>query len=238
MSSAATPPDTAADEPEDESAAEQSDDSPSATELLAELGRDLSVLGFLEAQLALSRNMPEVRRAARDLAGAVVAALAFLTAFVFANVALVLGLATAMSAWLAALVVAAIWVVVGGAVTLALMVRAGRVTGWKWWRVFTAGPEEAGGDLEQARDEAEQAVRDTLERLAPALTLEIASAAIPMAGGVVDAGEDILEAADDIVESIAEDLPAGGVVNQVWDVVLMPGRFGLRVATTVLKRAE
>jgi hypothetical protein len=238
MSSAATPPDTAADEPEAASAAEQTGDSPSATELLAELGRDLSVLGFLEAQLALSRNMPEVRRAARDLAGAVVAALAFLTAFVFANVALVLGLATAMPAWLAALVVAAIWVVVGGVVTLALMVRAGRVTGWKWWRVFTAGPEEAGRDLEQARDEAEQAVRDTLERLAPALTLEIASAAIPMAGGVVDAGEDILGAADDIVESLAEDLPAGGVVNQVWDVVLMPGRLGLRVATTVLKRAD
>jgi len=238
MSAAATPPDSAADEAQDESAAEQTDDSPSATELLAELGRDLSVLGFLEAQLALSRNMPEVRRAARDLAGAFVAALAFLTAFVFANVALVLALATALPAWLAALVVALIWIVVGGAVTVALMVRAGRVTGWKWWRVFTAGPEEAGRDLEQARDEAAEAVRDTLERLAPALTVEIASAAIPLAGGVVETGEDILEAADDIVESIADDLPAGGVVNQVWDVVLMPGRLGLRVATTVLKRAD
>jgi len=238
MSSATTPPDSAADEVEDESADEQTDDSPSATELLAELGRDLSVLGFLEAQLVLSRNMPEVRRAARDLAGAFVAGLAFLTAFVFANVALGLALATAMSAWLAALVVAAIWIVVGGAVTLALMVRAGRVTGWKWWRVFTAGPEEAGRDLEQARDEAEEAVRDTLGRLAPALTVEIASAAVPTAGGLVEAGESILEATDDIVESIAEDLPAGGVVNQVWDVVLMPGRFGLRVATTVLKRSD
>jgi hypothetical protein len=26
------------------------------------------------------------------------------------------------------------------------------------------------------------------------------------------------------------------VVNQIWDVVLMPGRLGVRVATTVLKR--
>jgi hypothetical protein len=25
-------------------------------------------------------------------------------------------------------------------------------------------------------------------------------------------------------------------VNQIWDVALMPGRFGLRVATTVLRR--
>jgi hypothetical protein len=71
--------------------------------------------------------------------------------------------------------------------------------------------------------------------------VELASAAVPIAGGlasgVVDAGEDILEASDELVESIAEELPAGGVVSQVWDVVLMPGRFGVKVATTVLKRA-
>jgi len=41
-----------------------------------------------------------------------------------------------------------------------------------------------------------------------------------------------------MVEAMAEDLPGGGVVNQMWDVVLTPGRFGLRVATTVLKRGE
>jgi hypothetical protein len=28
------------------------------------------------------------------------------------------------------------------------------------------------------------------------------------------------------------------VVNQIWDVALTPGRFGLRLATTVLKRTE
>jgi hypothetical protein len=28
------------------------------------------------------------------------------------------------------------------------------------------------------------------------------------------------------------------VVNQMWDVVLMPGRYGLKVVTTVLKRDE
>jgi hypothetical protein len=71
-----------------------------------------------------------------------------------------------------------------------------------------------------------------------ALTKEIAIAAVPMAGGVVDAGEDLLEAADDIVDSVTGDLPAGGVVNQVWDVVLAPSRFGFRVATTVLKRGD
>jgi hypothetical protein len=51
-------------------------------------------------------------------------------------------------------------------------------------------------------------------------------------------GGDLLEASDDMVEAIAEDLPGGGVVNQMWDVALMPGRMGVRVATTVLKRGQ
>ena len=53
---------------------------------------------------------------------------------------------------------------------------------------------------------------------------------------MVDAGGDLIEDADDIVEAITEGVPGGSVVNQMWDVVLMPGRLGVRVATTVLKR--
>lgn len=225
------------DEPE-----KRDEKSPSLTELLAELGRDLSVLASCEVQLAISRNLPEVRRAARDITAAVFVAIAFATAFVFLNVAALYGLSRAMSWWLAALVLAAIWIGVGTALLVGLMVRAGRVTGWKWWRVFTAGPEESREGLERARAEAEQAVYHTLGRLAPVVTVEIASAALPLAGGmasgVIDAGDDLLEASDDIVESIAEDLPGGSVVNQVWDVVLMPGRFGIKIATTVLKRGD
>jgi hypothetical protein len=221
---------------------EEQDESQSLTELLVELGHDVSVLAFCEGQLAISRNAPEVRRAARDIAAAVVVALAFATAFVFANVAAFYGLSRIMSWWLAALVLAAVWIAIGTALLVALMVRAGRVTGWNWWRVFKDGPEDTRQDLERARDEAEEAVYDTLGRLAPAVTVEIASAAVPipggMASGVVDAGDDLLEASDDIVEAIAEDLPGGSIVNQVWDVVLMPGRFGVKIATTVLKRND
>jgi len=221
----------------DEAAQEES-----VTELLVQLGHDASVLTFCESQLAAQRHMPEVRRTARDLVGALVAGIAFLTAFVFVNVAAMLGLSTAVSPWLAAVILAVVWVTLGALLAIALMVRAGNVAGWRWWRVFTAGPEETLKELERARDEAEQAVRETLGKLAPAITVEIAAAAVPMAGdmaeGVVDAGSDILEASDDMVESIAEDLPGGGVVDQMWDVVLMPGRFGLKLATTVLKRDE
>jgi hypothetical protein len=221
---------------------EEPEETPSLTELIAELGHDVTVLAFLEGQLAVSRNLPEVRRAARDIAAAVVVAIAFLTAFAFANVAAVYGLSRVVSWWLAALILAAVWIAIGTGLLVALSVRAGRVTGWHWWRVFKEGPEETREDLERARDEAEQAVYDTLGRLAPAVTVEIASAAVPLAGdmatGVVDAGGDLLEASDDIVEAMAEDLPGGSVVNQVWDVVLMPGRFGVKIATTVLKRND
>ena len=226
--------------PEDE--AVEPGETESVTELMVQLGREVSVLVFCEAQLAASRNMPEARRAVRDIAATLVAAAAFLTAFVFANVAAMLGLTSVLSSWLAAVVLTAAWIAVGSALAVALMVRAGRVTGWKWWRVFSGGAEASLNELERARAEAERAVRDTLEQLAPAMTFQIAAAAVPMAtdavGGVVDVGGDLIEASDDVVEGIAEDLPGGGVVNQMWDVVLMPGRFGVKVATTVLKRGE
>ena len=229
------------DAPPEDEAVEQGE-TESVTELMVQLGREVSVLVFCEAQLAASRNMPEARRAVRDIAAALIAAVAFLTAFVFANVAAMLGLTSVLSSWLAAVVLTAAWIAVGSALAVALMVRAGRVTGWKWWRVFSGGAEASLIELERARAEAERAVRETLEQLAPAMTFQIAAAAVPMAtdavGGVVDVGGDLIEASDDMVEGIAEDLPGGGVVNQMWDVVLMPGRFGVKVATTVLKRGE
>jgi len=231
---------TSASSAEDEEAKDE--EAPSVTELLVLLGRDVSVLILCEAQLAASRNLPEVRRAARDLTGAIVAALAFLTAFVFANAAALYALATQMHSWLAALVLCLAWLTLGSLLVFALMVRAGHVTGWRWWRIFSAGPEESLEDLERARADAEQAVRETLMRLAPAITVEIASASVSMAGDVaedvVGVGENLLETSDDIVEAIAEDLPGGSVVSQVWDVVLMPGRFGVKVATTALRRGN
>jgi Putative Actinobacterial Holin-X, holin superfamily III len=230
----------------DEASEAKDEGTPSITELLVQLGGEISVLVFCEGQLAASRNLPEVRRAARDLAGAGLAALAVLTAFVFANVAALHGLTEVMSAWLAALVLCVVWLAVATGLALSLMVRAGQVTGWKWWGVFQAGPNESLADLERARADAEQAVRDTLARLAPAVTIEIATASVgaagemagDMAGDVVEAGEDLFDGSEEIVEAIADDVPGGSVVRQAWSVVLLPGRFGIRVATTVLGRGD
>ena len=227
-------------EPSAEDEETKDEESPSITELLVLLGRNINILVFCEAHLVAARNLPEVRRTARDVAGGLIAALAFLTAFVFANVAALHGLASVMSGWLAALVLCVLWIAVGSVLVLALMIRAGHVTGWRWWRVFGAGPEESLEDLERARADAEQAIRETLMRLAPAVTIEIASASAAvagdMAGDVVEAGGDLLETSDEIVDAIAEDLPGGSVVSQMWDVVLIPGRFGIKAATTVLRR--
>ena len=227
--------DTNVDQPPDETAEE--DGSPSANELFLQLGHDVTVLAVCEAELQASRNMPAVRRVARDFAATLVATLALLTAFVFTNIAAFVGLAGTVAPWAAALILGGIWLAIGGVLVFALLVRAGRATGWHWWRVFSAGREETLRDLQQARAEAEQAVRETLERLAPVVAVELATASIPAAaGGVVQAGEEILANSDEIVEAIVEDLPGGSVVNQAWDIVLMPGRFGLKVVTTVLKR--
>jgi hypothetical protein len=195
------------------------------------------VLALRETELETARHAAEVRRGAMSLAGVVVVVAASLAAFAFVNVAAFSGLATALSPWLSALVLAAAWVVIAGVVSLPVI---GRIRRWQFWRVFGARPTEALEELEQARDEAGEAVRQTLTRLGPAITVEIASAALPLAGGVaggvVGAGDALIDVSDEIVEAIVEDLPAGSVVNQIWDVALIPGRFGLRVATTVLKR--
>jgi Putative Actinobacterial Holin-X, holin superfamily III len=198
----------------------------SFTELLEQLGRELAVLVFYESRLAAARHKPELRRAGRDAITALAALAAFLTAFVLATTAALLALSNVMAGWLAALVLAAAWSAVG--VLLALVL---------WARAKRAGRRE-GETVEEASERAEQAVRAILERLGPAITTEIALAAVPSADGVVELGEDLIEGADDIVDAVTEELPGGGVVNQAWDVFLAPGRFGIRVATTVLKRGE
>lgn len=217
-----------AENPERDEAPAEDEIEQSLTQLLEQLGRQMSALVFYETRLSASRHVDEIRLAATGVATAGVTALALLTAFVLANAGAVLALSTTVSDWVAAFALAGAWTLVGAALALVLRARAKRLRAWKV------------RDAEEAREEAAQAVRDTLELLAPAITKEIALAAVPaatdMASGVVDAGGELLETADEIVDDILEDLPAGGAVNQIWDVALAPGRLGIRIATTVLRR--
>jgi hypothetical protein len=211
-------------------AVEEDDESQSVAELVEQFARDLAQLGLYQSQLEAARNVPDVRRALRDGAGALVATAAILAAFVFANVAAYTGLATTLAPWQAALVLAGTWIVVGGLLVLTV---ARRVQRSRLWKAIATSSPEAVGQLEESRDEAVQAVHDTLEKLGPAISIEIVAAAVPSAGGLV---ETAFDASDAAVEALVEDVPGGRAVNQIWDVALMPGRFGLRAATTIFKR--
>jgi hypothetical protein len=211
-------------------AVEGGDEPRSVAELVEQFARDLAQLGLYQGQLEAARNVPDVRRALRDGVGALVAVAAILAAFAFANVAAYAGLATTLSPWEAALVLAGAWTVVGGLLVLTV---AGRVRRSRLWTAIASSSPEAVAELEKSRDDAVQAVHDTLEKLGPAISIEIVAAAVPSAGGLVGTAFDASDAA---VEALVEDVPGGRAVNQIWDVALMPGRFGLRVATTMLKR--
>ncbi len=218
---------------------ETEDDEESVSELVEQLGRDTSTLIFREVVISATEHVPELRRAARDLVTGLVAVVALATAFALVNWAIVEALSPSLSGWRAPLVVAAFWAVLGIALALVVLTRLGHLTGLKWWRAVGSDRDDLQGQLTASRDEAEEAVRATLDRLSGAVAREagaqIAGAMMPLAGGVAEAGEDLLDASDEILETIEEELPGGGVVRQGVDLVLMPGRFGIRIATTVLK---
>lgn len=209
------------------------------SELVEQLGRDASRLALHEAALGASQRVPELRRAVLGVAAAIAAVLALAAAFALANWAAVSGLSSVLPTWLAALVLAVAWLAVGIGLLAVLLAGAGHASGIEWWRMIGADRGEAVAEVQASRDEAEQALRDTIERLsgaiAGAVAGQVADAMASLADGAADMGEDLLEASEDIVDTIEEQVPGGGAVAQVVDVVLFPGRLGLRVATTVLK---
>ena len=86
---------------------------------------------------------------------------------------------------------------------------------------------------------AEQALRDTIDRLSGAVARaaagQLADAAGVFGDAAADFGDEVLEVSEDVVDAIEEQVPGGGAVGQVADVVFYPGRLGLRIATTVIK---
>ena len=229
---------------------EEEDDAREAIrEQLADLRREVSELAGCEGRLAAAAHRRELRRWAVDVAGPAAVALALLTAFGLANAAAARGAVGGAVRLGRSARPRRGWAVVAGLLALGIWMRGEHGRGLRWWRALTGTPEQALEDVRRARDRAEQEVRATLERLVPALSAQAATAVVPvasavasgmatgMAGGVVDVGGDLIEGSDDLVESITESVPGGGIVNQIWDVVLGPGRFGVRVATTVLQRS-
>jgi hypothetical protein len=209
---------------------DQADDDDSLMELLERFGRDSSVLVLREAELAAARHETDVRRAGRDATAAAIAAVALGTAFLLANWAAVRGLSGSLSNWRAPLLLAAVWLVVGIAVAALPLSRV---------RHLLSRPTPSIEEREQARDDAVQRLRESLEQLGAGLADEaqarMVSAIVPSADGMLETGEDVLEASEELLEDMVESAPGGSVVGQVIDFALIPGRYGIRVATTVLK---
>ena len=213
------------------SAAEEGDDQQSLMELVERFGRDSSVLVLREAELAGARHETDVRRAGRDATAAAIAAVALGTAFLLANWAAVRGLSGSLSGWRAPLLLAAVWLVVAIAVAALPLSR---------FRHLLSRPSPSIEQREQARDDAAQrgarvAGAARLGGLADEAQARMVSAMVPSADGMLEAGEDVLQASEELLDDMVESAPGGSVVGQVIDFALIPGRYGVRVATTVLK---
>ncbi len=220
------------DEPERSDGA----DEPSIAELAERVARDSGRLAAHEAALSASQHVPQLRRVAVGVGTAGAIVLAFLTAFALVNWAAVDGLSAVMPTWLAALVLAAVWAVVGIVLAAILRARLRRGSTGVWIRILGDDREDAIAELQASRDVAERDVRTSLDRLgdavAAASAAQLADAVVPFAGSM---GEELLEEAGEMLDAVTDGVPGAGTIGQVVDIVLFPGRLGLRIATTVLR---
>ena len=211
-------------------------DEASLTELVEQLARDTSRLTLHEAALGASRHVPEFRRVALWAGLAIAVAASFVAAFALANWAAVAGLSTWLPTWLAPLVLAAAWTILGVALLLVARSRLRRGSTGVWVRLLGDERLDAVVRIQASRDEAEQAVRDSLERvgvaLAAASAAQLTAAVLPLADSV---GDELLELSEDAVEEIVESIPGSGAIGQVVNVVLLPGRVGLWAVTAVFR---
>jgi hypothetical protein len=224
----------------DEEAVDQAE--AQATELLEQVGRDASVLVLREVELTTSRHIPELRRAARDVSVVLAIGIAFATAFVLGNWAIVNALSSPLPGWRAPLVVGAVWAVVGALLLVFMLNRTGHLLGWRWWRATVADPAETVRTREAARDDAQHTLRESLQQFAAAVAHEagvlVTTAVVPLAGGAAEAGEKVLDVVDEVSDVIEEKLPGGGVINRVADLALKPGRYAVDAVTKSLKGDE
>ncbi len=47
-----------------------------------------------------------------------------------------------------------------------------------------------------------------------------------------------MDAADEIADALEDAVPGGGVIDRMVDIVLVPGRFSVRVTRTLLRRGD
>lgn len=211
------------------------DEPVSASAAAEQAARRAVVLALRELQVAGVRERPALVRTALLAGAAGAALLAGAAALVLANWAIVRALSGPLPGWRAPLVLAAGW--------LALAAGLGALV---WLRARPRGAGAA-GEPGSARDDAEAALHESLDRLGAIVAADaerrIAAALLPIAGGLaaaggelVDATDEVIEVADELTDVLEETVPGGMIVNRAFDVALAPGRLGIRVARTAARR--
>jgi len=213
--------------------------------------RDLAEFVRVEVQVEAAARAPQLRRAGTAALGGLAGALALGAAFVFVNVALLLAIATVLPGWAAALILAGAWLVVAVIACAIAAARAAPV-------LARVRGDEAGSPerLQAARDRAWQDLQADIAALTPPLAERWVAMVAPIAARVAarmaiemasdlaenatdevdNIGHELVEESEEIVEELAEEVPGASIANTVWDLALLPGRTGVRMVTTVLKR--
>jgi putative superfamily III holin-X len=166
-------------------------------ELLGELAHQFAVLIRCDLELTAAERAPELRQFAVDVGAVAAAASAALLAFATLSAAAVLGLAHAVSAWVAALIVGGAWCLV-----TVLMLRLGHVDRLRK-RLASGGHEDAVAAARVARKEAEDAIKVAAARLAHVMVRQTAAHEVE---AVVAAEKRIADHVERDVEAILREL--------------------------------
>jgi hypothetical protein len=176
--------------------------------LAGQLGNELAQLLRCDAELAMAERMPEIRRAAAEVAVLVAGLAALLFALAGGSWAAGLGLASVVPAWSSALIVGGAWLIVAAALLLHKRPRA------LISRLSDESQARALASTRAERDEAERTLRDTAEALAEALLHDAESRAVRAATGAARRGVDEAER------------EAGLLITQLADALRERGKAG------------
>jgi hypothetical protein len=174
-----------------------------------QLANELSQLVRMDVELAAAERLPELRRAASEVAVTVGGVVALLFAAAALSWAGGIGLTHAISGWSAALVIAGVWLI-----TAAVLLRHDyarrlrhRFSPENQAAVITSNHAE--------REQAEQEIRRTAERLAEALLNEAEAQGLRAASTAAEHGVH------------AAEHQASHILHQLADAFRDPGKTGL-----------
>lgn len=177
--------------------------------LAGQLADELSRLVRMDVELAAAERLPELRQAASEVAVTAGGLVAMLFAAAALSWAAGIGLTHAIPGWSAALVIAGAWLI-----TAAVLLRHDYARGLR----SRFSPESQAAVIASnraEREEAEQEIRRTAERLAEALLKEAEARGLRAATTVAERGVH------------AAEHEAGHLLHQLADALRDPGKAGL-----------